>query len=107
MLVHRLRRWTNIKTALVERFVFDGWPCVDLMWVNQKWAGGDVILILLFGDPIITSYCEPHIALNSLQCKAKRQYLLNCKISRYCHSALQSSIGVLHRALPFPLSTCW
>ena len=34
MLVHRLRRWSNIKPTLDERLICPGWPLNNFWWVT-------------------------------------------------------------------------
>ena len=55
-----------------------GWKTIPDIFLNSK------------HDTLATLIAE-----RILLCKAKRQYLLTCKVSRYCHLALHDSIAGL------------
>ena len=71
MLGHRLLRWPNIYTTLDRHLVFVGkeWLLIYCRWFGCR--------ILFF-------------------CKAKRQYLLTFKVSRYCLLALEQYTAIMH-----------
>ena len=78
LLVHRLRGWACIKATLGQRLLSSGiLHTVSLVWPSD----------------IHECY--------TVFCKAKRQYLLNLQVGRYCFLALH---GDAHPTLTQPLS---
>ena len=115
MLVHSLRCWPSIEPAQGQRLVFSlcllvpeiflteiKWLLVKLWPKSAKlfsirgpskmtlWSAGTIQVTLC----VAGSYL-PLWDTSILLCKGKWQYLITCKVSRYCFFALHSSIIAL------------
>ena len=105
MLVHRRRRWTNVKPTLIQRLVSDGMIITGcsyqrrhrsrMMPINcdgacELWVFFLALLPLYMHTLSQRGSHWQKLSSATLPCKVKRQYQLTFQVRRYCLLTLQS-----------------
>ena len=103
MLDHRLRRWPNIEPTMAQCLVFSGYQALHTYlslsgnptpWPPIPRAQSHPLLIVSARPPASLPARLPItvFTLSMLVYKAKRQYVLTCKVSTYCLLVLQGRL---------------